>query len=76
MLAARGPRLILGLPAAALRPELEPAVSAIFRHLLEDPATLQAAMEAEIRNVVSGWTGGARGALGGGAYGGAPRLTW
>ncbi|KAK9821448.1 hypothetical protein WJX81_000342 [Elliptochloris bilobata] len=71
VLAARGPRLILGLPAAALRPELEPAVSAIFRHLLEDPVTLQAAMEAEIRNVVSSCTGGARGAAGGGPYAGA-----
>ncbi len=68
VLAARGPRLILGLPAAALRAELEPAVSAIFRHLLEDPLTLQAAMEAEIRNVLSSWAGGARG-----AHGGAPR---
>ncbi len=72
VLAAGGPRLILGLPAAALRPELEPAVSAIFRHLLEDPATLQAAMEAEIRSALAGWAGNARGGAGAGAYDGAP----
>jgi hypothetical protein len=72
VLAAGGPRLILGLPAAALRPELEPAVSAIFRHLLEDPATLQAAMEAEIRSALASWAGGARGGAGAGAYDGAP----
>lgn len=28
-------------------------MSAIFRHILEDPVTLQAAMEAEIRNTLS-----------------------
>jgi len=72
VLVAGGPRLILGLPAAALRPELEPAVSAIFRHLLEDPATLQAAMEAEIRSALAGWAGNARGGAGAGAYDGAP----
>ena len=40
---------MLDLPAACFQPELEPFISAIMRHILEDPATLQAAMEAEIR---------------------------
>ena len=40
---------MLDLPAACFQPELEPSISAIMRHILEDPATLQAAMEAEIR---------------------------
>jgi len=53
VLAARGPRLILELPGACFLPEHEPYVSAIFRHILEDPVTLQAAMEAEIRNTLS-----------------------
>jgi len=53
VLAARGPRLILEMPGACFLPEHEPYVSAIFRHILEDPVTLQAAMEAEIRNTLS-----------------------
>lgn len=53
VLALRGPRLILELPGACFLPEHEPYVSAIFRHILEDPVTLQAAMEAEIRNTLS-----------------------
>lgn len=53
MLALKGPRLILELPGACFLPEHEPYVSAIFRHILEDPVTLQAAMEAEIRNTLS-----------------------
>ena len=53
VLALRGPRLILELPGACFLPDHEPYVSAIFRHILEDPVTLQAAMEAEIRNTLS-----------------------
>lgn len=49
MLAGKGPKLVLDLPAACFRAELEPSISALMRHILEDPATLQAAMEAEIR---------------------------
>lgn len=53
VLAGGGPRLILDLPGACFLPEHEPYVSAIFRHILEDPVTLQAAMEAEIRNTLA-----------------------
>ncbi len=53
VLAGKGPKLVLDLPAACFRPELEPSISAIMRHILEDPATLQAAMEAEIRATLS-----------------------
>ena len=53
VLAARAPKLILELPGACFLPEHEPYVSAIFRHILEDPVTLQAAMEAEIRNTLA-----------------------
>lgn len=53
VLAGGGPRLILDLPGACFLPEHEPYVSAIFRHILEDPVTLQAAMEAEIRNTLT-----------------------
>ena len=49
VLAGKGPKLVLDLPPACFRAELEPAISALMRHILEDPATLQAAMEAEIR---------------------------
>ena len=49
MLAGKGPKLVLDLPAACFQAELEPSISALMRHILEDPATLQAAMEAEIR---------------------------
>ena len=42
MLAARGHAALLDLPAAVFKPELEPFVAAVFRHILEDPATLQA----------------------------------
>lgn len=53
MLAGKGPKLVLDLPPACFQPELEPSISAIMRHILEDPATLQAAMEAEIRATLS-----------------------
>ncbi len=42
VLAAKGHVLILELPPAAWRPELEPYAVAIFKHILEDPVTLQA----------------------------------
>ena len=41
-LAARAHVLLLSLPAELYRPELEPFMAAILRHMLEDPATLQA----------------------------------
>lgn len=53
VLAGKGPKLILELPLACFSPDLEPYISAIMRHILEDPATLQAAMEAEIRSTLS-----------------------
>lgn len=53
MLAGRGPKLILEVPLACFTPDLEPYISAIMRHILEDPVTLQAAMEAEIRSTLS-----------------------
>ncbi|KAK9830284.1 hypothetical protein WJX72_010812 [[Myrmecia] bisecta] len=64
VLAGKGHKLILDLPASCLLPELEPYMSAIMRHILEDPATLQAAMEAEIRNTLVSPAG--RGRPGGG----------
>ncbi len=53
VLQGKGLRLVLDLPAACFLPEHEPYISAIARHILEDPATLQAAMEAEIRNTLA-----------------------
>lgn len=53
ILSAGVPRQILDLPGSCFLPEHEPYVSAIFRHILEDPVTLQAAMEAEIRNTLT-----------------------
>lgn len=44
---------LLALPAAAMCPELTAHMCAVMRHLLEDPATLLAAMEAEIRATLS-----------------------
>ncbi len=44
---------ILDLPGCAFRPEHAAHICAIMRHLLEDPATLQAAMEAEIRSALN-----------------------
>lgn len=41
VLAARGHVQLLTLPPAAFRPELEPFMAAVFRHILEDPSTLQ-----------------------------------
>ncbi len=53
VLAGKGPKLILDMPLACFTPDLEPYISAIMRHILEDPITLQAAMEAEIRSTLS-----------------------
>lgn len=53
MLREKGHRLALDLPVSALGPELEPYMTALMRHILEDPATLQAAMEAEIRSTLA-----------------------
>lgn len=44
---------ILDLPGCAFRPEHAAHICAVMRHLLEDPATLQAAMEAEIRSALN-----------------------
>jgi hypothetical protein len=41
VLAAKGPRLVLDLPSTCFLPENEPFMSAIMRHILEDPSTLQ-----------------------------------
>ena len=48
-------RILLELPSECMHapPNHEPFMTAILRHILEDPATLQAAMEAEIRNTLS-----------------------
>ena len=53
VLAQKGPRLLLELPSACFTPVLEAYMSAIMRHMLEDPATLQAAMEAEILSTLA-----------------------
>ena len=53
VLKEKGHRLALDLPVSALGPELEPYITALMRHILEDPATLQAAMEAEIRSTLA-----------------------
>ncbi|KAK9833876.1 hypothetical protein WJX74_008569 [Apatococcus lobatus] len=53
VLREKGHRLALDLPVSALGPELEPYMTALMRHILEDPATLQAAMEAEIRSTLA-----------------------
>ena len=50
---ARVHHIILALPGCAFRPEHAAHICAIMRHLLEDPATLQAAMEAEIRSALN-----------------------
>lgn len=41
VLAARGHASLLDLPPSVFKPELEPFIAAVFRHILEDPATLQ-----------------------------------
>lgn len=53
VLSRHGPSLLLDLPAACFSPVLETHMSAIVRHMLEDPATLQAAMEAEILSTIA-----------------------
>lgn len=53
VLAAGGHRLLLSLPAACLVPgvsRFEAGIGAVLRNLLEDPATLESWMEAEIRS--------------------------
>ena len=47
-LTAKVPSLILALPAYCFNAEASAHICAIFRRLIEDPATLQSAMEAEI----------------------------
>lgn len=53
MLAGKGLKLILELPSACFMSNLEPHMSAIFRHILEDPGTLQSFMEAEISTTMT-----------------------
>lgn len=56
VLAAAGHKLLLSLPSACLSPSAsrqEGHIGAIFRHLLEDPITLEAWMESEIKNSMS-----------------------
>lgn len=53
LLAANGHKLLLSLPAACLAPSInrqEGHIGSILRHLLEDPSTLEAWMESEIKN--------------------------
>ncbi|KAF6153803.1 hypothetical protein GIB67_001036 [Kingdonia uniflora] len=45
---------IFGLPRTCFFPGYDSVASAIIRHILEDPQTLQAAMESEIRQTLSG----------------------
>jgi hypothetical protein len=62
--AAGGPRLLLSLPRSCLGVQfwrLEPLLSAILRNLLEDPATLEAWMEAEIRSHLTAQVGATAG---------------
>eukprot|EP00850_Spirogloea_muscicola_P022377 SM000291S10855 [mRNA] locus=s291:47169:64581:+ [translate_table: standard] len=44
---------LLALPTFSLFPGFETVASAVVRHLLEDPLTLQVAMEAEIRHTLT-----------------------
>lgn len=60
---ARVHHTILDLPGCAFQPEHAAHICAIMRHLLEDPATLQAAMEAEIRSALNQKTNRAGGSL-------------
>lgn len=56
VLAAGGHRLLLSLPSSCLSPAIsrhEGSIGAILRHLLEDPATLEGWMEAEVRNIMA-----------------------
>ena len=55
-LADGGPRLLLSLPRACLLPgfaHAEPSIVAVLLNVLEDPLTLEAWMEAEIRGFFS-----------------------
>ncbi|XP_050371147.1 E3 ubiquitin-protein ligase UPL1 isoform X2 [Argentina anserina] len=51
---------LFGLPRSCFFPGYDTVASAIVRHLLEDPQTLQTAMELEIRQSLSGSRHGAR----------------
>nr|XP_011461878.1 PREDICTED: E3 ubiquitin-protein ligase UPL1 isoform X1 [Fragaria vesca subsp. vesca] len=51
---------LFGLPRSCFFPGYDTVASAIVRHLLEDPQTLQTAMELEIRQTLSGNRHGAR----------------
>eukprot|EP00899_Mesostigma_viride_P004970 jgi/Mesvir1/14474/Mv05181-RA.1 len=63
--------VLLATAPALLQPGFQALVAAIIRHLLEDPATLQAAMETEIRQTFASQVpGGAGGPAGGGLFGG------
>ena len=56
VLAQGGPKLLLTLPRRCLGvafTSLEPHISAILRHILEDPSTLKSWMESEIKNVLT-----------------------
>ena len=67
LLSAGLPKLLLTLPASCLLPalsRLEPHIATVLRQCLEDPATLEAWMESEIKNFfvqraryVVGWGG-------------------
>ncbi|KAL0306246.1 UNVERIFIED_CONTAM: E3 ubiquitin-protein ligase UPL2 [Sesamum radiatum] len=51
---------LFGLPRSCFFPGYDTLASAIVRHLLEDPQTLQTAMELEIRQTLSGSRHGGR----------------
>ncbi|CAK9145083.1 unnamed protein product [Ilex paraguariensis] len=48
------PAMVMHLPRSCFFPGYDTLASAIIRHLLEDPQTLQTAMELEIRQTLSG----------------------
>lgn len=52
-LAAHAHAALLALPPLLFRLELAPYMAAVLRHLLEDPSTLAAAIEAEVRGALA-----------------------
>jgi hypothetical protein len=58
VLAEQGHQIILHLPAALSSQSVDSLVSAILRHLVEEPTVLQAAMEASIRSTMTRKAGG------------------
>lgn len=58
ILAEQGHQIILHLPAVLSSQSLDSLVSAILRHLVEEPSVLQAAMEASIRSTMTRKAGG------------------